>query len=102
MALISTIINNTNTTILTSSGSNAITSMVICNLNGSTANLTLFAVPSGSLAGPSTTMIYQLPIVSGETLSLDQEKLVLGNGDSIIAVSSLSSALTIIVSTLAV
>lgn len=102
MALTSHVINTTNTSIYTSSGNNAITSIIVCNLNASTANLTLYAVPNGSSIGASTTMISALSIPSGETLSLDQEKLVLANGDAIYAISSLANALTIIVSTLPV
>jgi hypothetical protein len=102
MALTNVLVANTNTTIYTSVGNNAITAMIVCNYGATTSNLTVYAVPNGGSAGNLTTIVYQLPIVAGETLSLDQEKLVLGNGDAIIAIASVTSMLTFTLSTLAV
>lgn len=112
MALKSTLINATNTTVYTSSVSgtqvgNAITSMIVCNYTGSTsANLTVYAVPnSGGVAGTAgnvNMIINALPIPAGETVSLDQEKLVLDPNDTIVAVSSVATTLTITISTLPV
>lgn len=102
MALTNVLVANTNTTIYTSVGNNAITAMIVCNYGATTSNLTVYAVPNGGSAGNLTTIVYQLPIVAGETLSLDQEKLVLGNGDAIIAIASVNSMLTFTLSTLAV
>jgi hypothetical protein len=109
MALSNTVVGSTTTTLYTStvSGSqigNAITCMIICNTGAASTNLTLYAVPSGGTAGASTTIISALPIPSGETVSLDQEKLVLGSGDLIQGFSSnvSTAALTFTISTLPV
>ena len=112
MALASVLIGNTNTTIYTSTitGSqqgNAITSMIICNYtSGTTATVTLYAVPNnaGALGTPSNTntIVYQLSIPAGETVSLDQEKLVLSANDSIVAVASAANVLSMTISTLPV
>jgi hypothetical protein len=102
MAISNTLVAITNTTVYTSTGNNAITAMIVCNYGATTSNLTLYAIPSGGSAGNNTTIVYQLPIVGGETLSLDQEKLVLANGDSIVAVASVGSMLSFTISTLAV
>ena len=112
MALTSTLIGNTNTVVYTStvSGSqtgNAITSIIICNYtSGTTATVTLYAVPNnaGAIGTPGNvnTIVYQLSVPAGETVSLDQEKLVLSGNDTIVAVASVSSVLTISISTLAV
>lgn len=70
--------------IYSSSGSNAITTIIVCNPTGSAVALTMYAVPSGGTAGDSTNVIvYQLSIPAGDTVSFDQEKMVLVNGDSI-------------------
>ena len=96
------------TTIYSSSGSNAITSIIICNTSNAAINLTLYAVPSGKSpsANPETTIVSALPIAATETLSLDQEKLVLANGDVISGIASSAysagSGLVVTVSTLAV
>jgi hypothetical protein len=47
-------------------------------------------------------IVNAIPITAGETLSLDQEKLVLANGDSLVAVSSVGTTLVMTLSTLAV
>ena len=71
-----------------------------------TANLTLYAVPNsaGSAGTASTTnmIINALPIPAGETVSLDQEKLVLAGNDTIQGFASSASALTFTISTLPV
>ena len=102
MAILNTLVAATNTTVYTSTGNNAITALIVCNYGATTSNLTVYAVPTGGTAGNLTTIVYQLPIVAGETLSLDQEKLVLGNGDTIVAIASVNSMLTFTISTLAV
>lgn len=110
MALTSAAIGTTNTTIYTSSGSNAITCMIFCNTNAfnpsspnaNIAYLTLYAVPNGSSLTSTNLIVNQVPITAGETLSLDQEKLVLSNGDILVAVSSAANSLVTTISTLAV
>jgi len=96
------------TVVYSSSGNNAITSIIACNNHSSTTiNLTLYAVPSGKnpYGNPETTIVSALPIPPGETVSFDQEKLVLGNGDQLDAIASVAysgTGVSIVVSTLAV
>ena len=79
--------------VYTSSGSNAITSMIICNLyefnpanpSANTANVSLYAVPAGVTLSANHLIVNAVPVTAGETLSLDQEKLVLANGDMLYA-----------------
>ena len=96
----------TNTTIYLSSGNNAITTIIVCNtdvINDRT--LTLYAVENsgGSVGSPvAGNMIVQtLTIPAGDTISFDQEKMVLTNNDSIVAWAS-GTGLTATVSTLPV
>jgi hypothetical protein len=110
MALSSTAIGTTNTTVYTSSGNNAIACMVVCNVyefnpsfpTDHTAKLSIWAVANGSSASNTNLIVNALPITAGETLSLDQEKLVLGNGDTLVAKSDTGSTLSITISTLPV
>jgi hypothetical protein len=114
MALTSTLIDsaNTNKTVYTSSAvapvlGNAITTIMICNTSSSTTStFTLHAVPnvSGSLgtAGVSNMIINAISIPPTETVSLDQEKLVLSHNDMLVAKASVANILTVTVSTLAV
>lgn len=113
MAIANVGINSTSaataTQIYSSSGNNAITTIIVCNTHASsTINLTLYAVPSGKTpsANPETTIVNALAIPAGETVSFDQEKMVLGNGDQIDGIASIAysagQGLVVTVSTLAV
>ena len=99
--------NPNGTAVYTSSGNNAITSMIACNNSGSAITISVYAVPSGKSAyvNPETTIISNLSLPAGETLSLDQEKLVLGNNDVIAATASVAytgTGVGMIISTLPV
>jgi hypothetical protein len=101
MAIVNTAILATNTTIYTSSGNNAITTVIICNTGSSDRTLTLHAVPSGGSAGTVNMIVNALVVPAGDTVSFDQEKMVLSNGDSLVAVGS-NTNLSATVSTLPV
>ena len=96
MAISNTAITSSNTTIFTSSGNNAITTMIFCNTSAyvsatpalNQSLLYVYAVPNGGSIGTGTLIINGLPIPAGETVSMDQEKLVLGVGDSVQATAS--------------
>jgi hypothetical protein len=109
MALATTLVPNGSagavytSTISGSQIGNAITCMMICNTSSSVnATLTLYAIPNGGSVGANTMIINALNIPFGETVSLDQEKLVLGSGDAIYGLSSVASILTFAISTLPV
>lgn len=98
------------TTIYTSAGNNAVTTMIACNtgainLTDETVNassLTVYFVPSGGVIGDGTTVVKNLVVPAGETVFFSDEKVVLGNGDAIVAEASDANLITITVSTLAV
>lgn len=114
MAIANTAIGSTNTAIYTSAGNNAITTIIVCNTalfnpsnptDGQT-ELFLYAVPAAEVSGTTTqlkhTIVNGLPIPAGETVSLDQEKMVLANGDLLVAKSGSPANLVVTVSTLQV
>lgn len=98
-------LNNTATTKLESgSGARAISTVIICNTQGTDINLTLYAVPSGgsaNITSGSAMIVNALTIPAGETLSFDQEKFVLGTGDELRAFAT-ATGLSATVSTLVV
>ena len=107
MALTAALIGTSNTTVYTSSGNNAVTCMMVCNYHASsTSNLTVYAVPNsaGAVGTASNTniIVKTLSIPAGETVTLDQEKLVLAGNDTIVALSSVATSLNIVISTLPV
>lgn len=114
MAISNSTIGTGNTLIYDSVNSNAITTIIVCNtatfnanspIDGQT-NLYMYAVPaaevSGTLTQPKHTIVNGLPIPAGETVSFDQEKIVLANGDRLIAKSDSPANLVITLSTLVV
>lgn len=110
MAITNTIISSANTTLFSSTGNSAITTIIFCNTSAyneynPTSNQSLiyvYAVKSGQTPGASNMIINGLPVPAGETVSLDQEKIVLSNGDSIIARSDSLSNIAATVSYLVV
>lgn len=93
--------------IYTSSGDNAITTIIACNNSGSDITLTLYAVPNGKNAynNPECTIVSALTIPAGDTVSFDQEKFVLGNNDVICGTASIAytgTGVSVVVSTLPV
>lgn len=91
------------------SGNRAITTVIVCNYSAfnpaaPTANetkLSLYAVPSGGTVGFGSVIVNGLPIPAGETVTFDNEKLVLAEGDELFAVADAGN-LTATVSILAV
>lgn len=103
MAIVNKLLTGSAASIYTSSGTNAITTVIVCNPTGSAVDLTMYAVPSGKSAAASGTdanvIVYQLSIPAGDTVSFDQEKMVLSTGDSI---QALGNGLVATISTLPV
>jgi hypothetical protein len=110
MAISNTAVTSANTTIYSSTGNNAITTVIFCNTSAyvtatpalNQSLLYVYAVPSGGVVGNNTLIVNGLPIPAGETVSFDQEKLVLANGDTLVAKTDSLSNITATVSTLAV
>ncbi|CAB4125885.1 hypothetical protein UFOVP181_353 [uncultured Caudovirales phage] len=113
MAIINATIGTSTAAAYTSSGNNAITTVIVCNTatfnpSNPTSGLTylyLYAVPSGGdAASPATNtlIVNGLPVPAGETVSLDQEKMVLSSGDMLVAKSGSPANLVVTVSTLPV
>lgn len=86
----------TNTTIYSSTGDTAIITLIFCNTSlynpstptADTTELSVYVVPQGNAVGTSNMIINALPIPAGETFTFDTEKMVLSQGDSIVAIAS--------------
>jgi len=111
MAIYNTPIGTSNTTVASGSGNRAITTVIVCNtatydpINPTSGQtyLYLYAVPSGVTPVTATQLIVNgLPIPAGETVTFDQEKIVLATGDELVAKSDSPANLVATVSTLLV
>lgn len=103
MALLNATITTTASAIYTSVNNTAITTIIVCNVtpfnpglpDDGLTYLTLYAVPQSGAIGNSTMIVNELPIPAGETVSFDQEKMVLANGDRIVAKSKIGFPATL-------
>jgi hypothetical protein len=116
MAIKNTALTTTGaTTLYTSSGSNAIVTIILCNIGTpdpadeavDSCTIDLYAVKSGESADTSTQtygnkIVSNLTVPAGETVFFSDEKIILENGDFIVAVASVSNLLSVTVSTLTV
>ncbi len=110
MAIRSVAIGTINTDLYTSSGNNAVTTIMICNTAtynpaDPTAGLTYLDLHFvASTDGISTTnlVVNQLPVPAGETVTFDTERIILANNDRIVASSASPSNLVATISTMEV
>lgn len=100
------------TLVYQSSGTNAITTIIICNtgdpdltdetVNSALLTLNLTSEQPNDQSTDANTIIKNLIIPAGETVFLSEERIVLDNGNQIRATASEENLLSITVSTLPV
>lgn len=83
-----------------SSGNTVVTFLSLCNYSAANVTANVFVVPSGSSAGNATLLYTNIDLTIGETFQvyLANEKLILGNNDSIRANASANNSVTAITS----
>ena len=96
--------------VFSSTGVQAITNIIACNtgtrdllnetVNAST--LTVYFIPNGSAAGDLTTVIKNVTVPAGETLFFSDEKVILEDGDTIVAQAGTGNLISVTMSSLAV
>ena len=114
MAITNSFIDATLTTVYTSTGENAVTSMIFCNyadadnipgdniLTDADTFLDLHIVKSGQSATDVNKILHQLKIPAGETFIMDTEKFVLDSGDKVIAQTTSPATISVTISTITV
>ncbi len=98
MALSQTTLTTSASTVYTSTGNSAISTMYLCNYSASDRTVTIYLVQSGSFATNVNIIYKDVPIAAGDTYIIDTERLILGNGDSVQALASAVSSITMTVS----
>ena len=87
------------TVVFASTGENAITCIIFCNTSITTdATVSVWIVPAGDPAGSENQVINELSIPAGETFSIDTERFILSDSDSIQAQASQNLIVTTTVS----
>ncbi len=82
-----------NTTMYTSTNTTAITCMFFMNDNAAARTLNIFVVQSGASPATTNQIIKAVSIDGGDTYVINLEKLVLDNGDTIVATASAGSSI---------
>lgn len=91
------------TTIYQSDGESGVTTLIICNHHATTnAVVNVWVVPDGAVAGNANQILKNLTIVASDTFVMDMEKLVLDDGDTIVAQSDTSDVVNAVISSMAV
>lgn len=95
-ALVTTSVAN----VYVSSGNTAITWLTINNYTAGNALANVHVVPSGSAANTENQILTNLEVTAADTYQLytGGEKLLLGTGDTIQAVSNVNTTLNVVVS----
>lgn len=93
-------VTTTAASVYTSSGNTVVTFLSICNYTGTDAVANVWVVPNGSSAANATAVINALAVGNTDTYQfyVGNEKLILGNGDSIQINASADNLLTTVVS----
>jgi hypothetical protein len=103
MAILNTVLTNSAaSSIYTSSGTSAITTIHLCNTTGASVTANVYIVTSGSTAGASNAIYTNLSITAQNTYIVYAEKFILSGGDSIQANCSAGSAVTATVSSIGI
>jgi hypothetical protein len=95
MAIVNTQVQAISTRVFLATGQQAVTTIVACNVSTVTSTLSMFAVPYGGNAGPTTQILSNVVLPGGETFAFDKERFVLEDNDSFFAQASVPNAITI-------
>ena len=86
--------------VYTSSGNTAVTFLSLCNYTAANVTANVFVVPSAGIAGNLNAVLSEILIQANDTYQLyaGNEKLVLGNGDSVQANASADNSVATVTS----
>ena len=99
MAITNYVLGTSPANIYTSSGNTVVSVMYFVNNDSTARTINLWATPSGATVANVNYQIYNgIQLASGDTYIVDMEKLVLANGDRLMANCSQSSVVTATVS----
>lgn len=100
MAIQTTQVGNTATTVYTSSGNSAVTYVSLTNYTGSAVDIDLHIVPNGDSVGNVNTVVKTLTVDATDTFYFygGGEKLLLGNADTIVATANTATSINAVIS----
>ena len=98
MAISTLQVNDSATTVYTSTNNTAVTWMSFTNYSAGTVLLDINLVPSGGSVADTNLIVNELEIAAKDTYQVyaGGEKLLLSNGDFIVATANSASAITVV------
>lgn len=102
MAIANATILNTETTLFTSSGNNAVTCIYFLNTDSATRTLDVHIKPLGEALAAENQIYDAVDIPAGDTFIIDLEKLILEDTDEITALASVTSVVVATISTIGI
>jgi len=85
-------------TVYTSSGETALTVAYFCNYSTSAAQISVHLVPNGGSANVLNRIYSNVSVTAGDTLVVETEKVVFGNGDTLRANASANNTFNAVIS----
>ncbi len=100
MAISTLQVNDSNTTVYTSTNNTAVTWMSFTNYSGATVALDINIVPGGDAVADTNLVVNELEIAAKDTYQLyaGGEKILLANTDFIVATANAATAITCVTS----
>ena len=86
------------TTVYTSSGDSAITSMFFCNTDSTDIDITVYIVPNAQTLGDEHTIMKELTVNATDTFAFGSERILLGAGDPVQAFASTTNKISVVIS----
>lgn len=102
MALTNTAVLSLATDIYTSTGETCVVSAFFCNYSAAPVTISVYAVPDGGVADNTTIILKDLDINATDTYILNTERMILDDGDRLVAVANEDSRVTATVSSTSV
>ena len=107
MAIESIAIAATNTTVFTATGDKMVATMIFCNqelpnpvqVDSNVTYLDVHLVKNGDSPTSTNRIVNALMIPAGETVFFDTERIVLENGDSVVALTTSPAVISCTIST---
>ena len=102
MALSNTAVLSSATDIYVSTGETCVVSAFFCNYSSSPVTINLFAIAEGGAANDGAIIFKNLSINANDTFIFNTERLILADGDKLVASASSAGAVTATVSSTSV
>jgi hypothetical protein len=96
--LIASTSSATPTTIYSSVGDSAITTIFFCNTDSSNRDITVWIVPNGDTLGDQHMMMKELTIIATDTFAFGSERILMSAGDTVQAIADTINKVSAVIS----